>query len=258
MVAGLQPDKAPRKDFINILQKSGNAKDRFQDPQGPSIRDLRLNTHLGAGEIMTPDAIQDPEGATTLVVSCKTAAGATTAIQRQTLRFVCYNDTTSGRLKINMAATTGGKKNPSLHGRQVMLIYRTHMHPEALLDPEHYTLTSDARARRSWLYAHIKTADKYENVYSPEHNEGDAYMEEDTTHTKEAAADEQGLPSNNLDLHNSNAREENDRKVAAEHFNMVPPAAPLQPISFAVLGMGQTARALSGIEINNPYDLLAQ
>ena len=138
---------------------------------------------------MTPCRIQDPEGAKIIVVSFKTAAGAIAAIQRQTLRFVSYNDTTSGRLKIDRAATAGRKHNPSLQGRHVMLIYKTHMHPEASLDPEHCTPKSDARARSSWLHAHIKTVEQYDDVCSPKPNEGDTHMEEDTTHTKEAAVE---------------------------------------------------------------------
>ena len=128
------------------------------------------------------------------MVSFKTAAGAITAIQRQTLRFACYSDTNNGRLKIDMATTSGGTHNPSLQGRRVMLIYMTRMHPEASLDPEHYTPKSDARARSSWLHTHIKAVDHYEDVYNPEPNEGDTYMEEDTTHTEEAAIAEYGLP----------------------------------------------------------------
>ena len=79
---------------------------------------------------MTPGIIQDPEGAKTIVVSFKTTAEAITTILRQTLRFVCYSDTNNGRLKIDMATTIGGKHNPSLLGQRVMLIYKTHMHPE--------------------------------------------------------------------------------------------------------------------------------
>ena len=73
-------------------------------------------------------------------------------------------------------------------------MYRTHMHPEASLDPEHCTPKSDARASSSWLHARIKAVDQYEDVYSPEPNEGDTYKEKDTTYTEEAASNEQGLP----------------------------------------------------------------
>ena len=64
-----------------------------------------------------------------------------------------------------------------------MLIYKTRMHPESSLDPEHCTPKSDARAMSSWLHSHIKLVDHYEDVYSPERNEGDPHMDEDTTHT---------------------------------------------------------------------------
>ena len=114
LAAGLEPEKAPRKDFLNILQKSGNTREWFPDPYRPCARDLRLNDHLGARGIMTPDRIQDPEGAKTIVASFKSAAGAIAAIQRQTLRYVCYSDADNGRLRIDRAATTGGKQNPSL------------------------------------------------------------------------------------------------------------------------------------------------
>jgi hypothetical protein len=114
LAAGLEPEKAPRKDFLNILQKSGNLNDWFPDPHGPITRDIRLNKHLGACGIMTLGRIQDPEGAKIIVASFKSAAGAIAAIQRQILRFVCYSDTNSGRLQIDMAATAGRKQNPSL------------------------------------------------------------------------------------------------------------------------------------------------
>ena len=107
---------------------------------------------------MTPSRIQDPEGAKTIVVSFKTAAGAIAAIQRHTLRFVCYSDITSERLKIDGTTTAGGKHNPYLHGRRDMLIYKTHIHPESSLDPEHCTPKSDAKARSNWLHARIKSS----------------------------------------------------------------------------------------------------
>ena len=75
-----------------------------------------------------------------------------------------------------------------------MLIYMTHMHPEASSDPEHCTPKSDAKAMSSWLHAHIKTVDQYEDIYSPKPNEGYTYIEEDTTHIKETTAKEQSLP----------------------------------------------------------------
>ena len=107
-----------------------------------------------------------------------------------------------------------------------MLIYMTHMHPDASLDPEHCTQKSDARAMNNWLHTDIKSIDQHEDVYSPEPNEGDTYMEEDTTHTEDATPSEQDLPPSGTGYQRGNAREENDRMIATEHFNLVPPAAP--------------------------------
>ena len=98
---------------------------------------------------MTPSRIQDPEGAKTIVVSFKTAAGAIATIQRQELKFICFSDKDIGRSKIDMATTAGGKHNPSLQGRRVMLINETQMHPEASLNPEQCIAKSDNRARNN-------------------------------------------------------------------------------------------------------------
>ena len=43
------------------------------------------------------------------MVSFKTVAGSITTIKRKTLRFVCFSDEVSGRLRIDMAATSRGR-----------------------------------------------------------------------------------------------------------------------------------------------------
>ena len=73
----------------------------------------------------------------------------------------------------------------------------------------------------------MKSIDQYEDVYSPEPHDGDSYMEEDITHTKDATLADQGHPPSGTGHQSSNAKEDNDRKIAAEHFNLAPPAAPL-------------------------------
>ena len=84
-------------------------------------------------------------------------------------------------------------------------------------------------------------------------------MEEDTTHTEEAASAEHGLPPSNTGHQQGNAREENDRRAAVEHFNLVPPSAPFKPISFTLPSTGHTrVAAQRSIELNNPYDIVAQ
>ena len=111
----------------------------------------------------------------------------------------------------------------------------------------------------SWLHAHIKIVDQYEDVYSPKRNEGDTHMEEDTTHTEEATVGEQGLPQGGTIRKSGSAREENDRRVAAEHFTLVSPATPIQPLSFEIPSVGQPALAAQiVIDLSNPYDIFAQ
>ena len=58
---------------------------------------------------MTPGRVQDQEGAKTVVVSFKTAAGAILAVERQTYKIVSFRDINTGRLRVDTAATTGGK-----------------------------------------------------------------------------------------------------------------------------------------------------
>jgi len=107
-----------------------------------------INTHLGADGVMTPGRVQDPEGAKIVVVSFKTAAGAIIAVQRQTLKIVCFRDVDNGRLRVDTATTTGGKQDMSKQGRRVILIYKSHMYNEATLDPERCTHKSDDKAKR--------------------------------------------------------------------------------------------------------------
>ncbi len=76
MVLGLKPDKEPRRKPKKLLQIEGITRQWFPKPRGPCNRDTRSNSHLGADGVMTPGRILDPEGAKTIVVFVKTAAGA--------------------------------------------------------------------------------------------------------------------------------------------------------------------------------------
>ena len=82
MAAGLKPDKEPRKELEKLMKAEETARHWFAEPRDPCIRDTRINSHLGAARVMTPGRIQDPEGAKTIVVTFKTAAGAILAVQR--------------------------------------------------------------------------------------------------------------------------------------------------------------------------------
>ena len=82
------------------------------------------------------------------MVSFKTAAGAILAVQRQTYKIVSFRDINIRRLRVDTAATTGGKHDMNKQGRRVILIYKAHMYKEATFDPERCSYKSDEKARR--------------------------------------------------------------------------------------------------------------
>ena len=49
-----------------------------------------------------------------MVISFKTAPGAIMAIHRKTYKIVCFRDTISGRLEVDLNATARGNQNPTL------------------------------------------------------------------------------------------------------------------------------------------------
>jgi hypothetical protein len=129
LVKGPQPDKEPQNELVKLFHTTSSLTEWFLAAQGPCNRDLRLNLHLLAGGVGTPDRIQDPEGSNAIVISFKKASRAFTAIERQTFRFVCFSGKESGKLVIDSVAKAGGKQNLALHGRHALLIYKAQMHP---------------------------------------------------------------------------------------------------------------------------------
>ena len=81
-VVDLQSQKEQRKELEKVLQNAGSLRDWFPAAKGQCNMDARISTHLGAGGIMTPGRIQDPEGAKIMVISFKTSAGEIMAVQR--------------------------------------------------------------------------------------------------------------------------------------------------------------------------------
>jgi len=129
---------------------------------------------------MPPGRIQNPGGAKTVVVSFKTAVGAKIAVQRQTLKIVCFRDMDNGRLRVDTVATIGGKHDMSKQGRRVILIYKSHMDNEATLDPKRCTHESDDKAKRAWPVTHIRQIDQYEDIHIPTgEQQKDDIMEEE-------------------------------------------------------------------------------
>ncbi len=108
LVAKLQPQKEQRKELEKILQSAGSLTGLIPVANGPCNRDARINTHLGAGGVMTPGRIQEPEGAETMVISFKTTRGAILAVHCKTYEIVFFRDATTGRLGVAPDATARG------------------------------------------------------------------------------------------------------------------------------------------------------
>ena len=200
MAAGLKPDKDPRKELEKLPQAEGTARHWFAEPRDHIIRDTMINSHLGAASVMTPGRIQDPEGAKTVVVSVKTAAGAILAVNRQTYKIVCFKDNDSGRLRVDTSATIGGKQDMNKQSRRVMLIYKAHMYTEVTLDPERCAHTSDEKAMRNWLQTHLRQIDQYEDIDSPARDQ----HEDDTMEEADAGTEQPDrieLPPNGSGAH---------------------------------------------------------
>ena len=182
MAAGLKPDKEPRKELEKRMQAEGTARHWFAEPRSPCIKNTRINSHLGAAGVMTPGRIQDPEGAKTVVISFKTAAGAILVVQRHAYEIVCFKDNDSGRLRVDTTPIIGGKKDMNKQGRRVILIYKAHRYTEASLDPERCTHKSNEKARRNCLQTHLRQIDQYEDIDSPARDQ----QEDDTIEEADA------------------------------------------------------------------------
>jgi hypothetical protein len=97
-------------------------------------QNLALNTHLGAEGAVSPERVQDPEGAKTLVVIYRTTSGATTTIIKRRFQVTCYIEPDTGRLRVDPAFTTGIIRG-SHTGAKKNLIYDAFVHPQSDLDP---------------------------------------------------------------------------------------------------------------------------
>ena len=75
---------------------------------------MSLNIHLGARGAMSTGRVQDPEGAKTIILSSKAAAGATVAIHGKNLKIVYFTDTQTGRLNVDKEAIARGKQDLSM------------------------------------------------------------------------------------------------------------------------------------------------
>ena len=95
-----------------ILEAEGVTKEWFPETHGPCSRDMRINSYLGAGGLMTLGRIPDPEGAKIVVISFKTPAGAVDAVHMHTYTIVCLDDAVVGRLWLTQQLHQEGNKTP--------------------------------------------------------------------------------------------------------------------------------------------------
>jgi hypothetical protein len=114
---------------------------------------------------MTIGRIQDPERANTIIMSFKTAAGAVLAIQN--IKLIYCADVTTERLRVDADATSGGKQDCNAHGRRMVLIYKTNMHPGSIPNPEQCTTKVDRNARKRRLITTLHHLDLQQDTTSP-------------------------------------------------------------------------------------------
>jgi len=85
---------------------------------------------------MSAGQIHDPQGAKTVTLSFKTAAGATLPIARHNIKIICLANVQTSKLHVDADAAAGGKQQMSAQGRCMVLIYRTNMHVGPTLSPK--------------------------------------------------------------------------------------------------------------------------
>ena len=167
LATGLKLGTEPKKDIDIALRESGTYQVWFPGDRHTWARDLRLNTHLGAGGAMSTRRIQDPEGAKTIILSFKTTAGATMAISRMNIKLICFVDVLTERLRVDADAIARGKQDNSAHIRRMVLICKTNMHPVSIPNPEQCTPMVDRNARKRWLTTTMRQLDQHQDTASP-------------------------------------------------------------------------------------------
>ncbi len=128
---------------------------------------------------MSTRRIQNPEGAKTVTLSFKTAAGATLAIARQNIKIVCFSYVNSCRLRVDPDSTAGGKQQMNAQGRRMVLIYMASMHAGLALSPKMCTGKTDKNVRLRWLNSTLQHIDHHHPTACPQKpHEEDETMEE--------------------------------------------------------------------------------
>ena len=114
-----------------------------------------------------------------MIIAFKTTAGAVAAIQKHTYKIVCFKDAAGGRLRVDAAATTGGKQDPSKQGLRSILIYKYHVYKAASLYPERCSHKTYQQARNLWVANQLRQFRHNEDFSNPDIHTQEEYMEED-------------------------------------------------------------------------------
>ena len=85
----------------------------------------------------------------------------------QNFKIVFFTNTHTCRLKVDKQATSGGKQDPSIHGKRMVLIYRTNMHSGSSLNPTQRMQRSDRNARQRWLITTLQQLEQYQPTSDP-------------------------------------------------------------------------------------------
>ncbi len=161
------PGLQPRQELEVALRATGTLAEWFPPNDDGCVQDMRFNRHLGADGLMTPGRAQDSEGAKTLVVSFRTAAGAVAAISKHRFQIICAKNEDTRRLKVDFQLTEG-HRTASLSGQKTILIYTAIPHPLSSLTPEGFTINTNIRDRTAWIQDVLKRLDQFPAVQGPD------------------------------------------------------------------------------------------
>ena len=120
---------------------------------------------------MSPRRVQDPEKATTVVISFNTAAGAVAAMVKRKFIINCYTEADTGRLRLDPTLTTGQTAG-SHTGAKKILSYDTHPHPLSSLDPINCGPGTTPRDRNTWVINTLKVIEHFTAIPLQEAAEG--------------------------------------------------------------------------------------
>ena len=96
------------------MRKSATYAGWIPDNYGDGINyNLGVNRHIKATGVMSPDRVHDLEGGTNIVASFQHLVGAVVDVLEYRFALFCCEDSTTGRLRLDDALTTGAGEGHS-------------------------------------------------------------------------------------------------------------------------------------------------